>query len=65
MKLTKAAQKAVLKNSAICAGKLVLESLFHEVADFQAFNVTEETPKQVFFCYFCFWKVAFRTILTQ
>ena len=42
MKLTKAAQKAVLKNSAICAGKHVLESLFHEVADFQAFNVTEK-----------------------
>ena len=42
MKLTKAAQKAVLKNSAICAGKHVLESLFHEVADFQAFNFTEK-----------------------
>ena len=56
MKLTKAAQKAVLKNSAICAGNMCLSHFFMKLQTFRPSTLLKRDSKTGVFLLQNFWE---------
>ena len=56
MKLTKAAQKAVLKNSAICAGNMCLSHFFMKLQTFRRSTLLKRDSKTGVFLLQNFWE---------